>query len=186
MAASKYAYKHYYSKAYTGPESVNGDHGLALDVVPRHNHGLANSIRKACLVPVVTDVFRKTHPAVFTELTKRDVELMQLGQLFRSSGRQSEVSGWEDYDRYCAYNKAGIRHLIDYCSAVAIEGCVKECAESLGYMFSTHKPAGKVGAMANIAEVCHLCDLLRIGVDSRDQVKCATFGRSQCRRCSSQ
>ena len=173
LIASVHAYEYYYKYPYVGPESENGDHGMACDVVPRHNHGLAHAIRKACLVPVVVGAFRNVQPALLIDhgIGEADIKIMQLGQLFRSSGRQSEVSGGEDKALYNEYNEAGVRNFIEYCTAVDVDGCVEACARSLGLMFSKEKPPEKAGAMATIAEVCHMLDLLRIGADTRDRVQ---------------
>ena len=103
LEISQYLYNNYYSKPYkqsppTGSSEaikqawhvdLDADHGIE-----RPNHALAHSMRKAFLVPIVIDTFKKYCKMDKSKFNFSGEEIfaLQVALLFESVGRESDIS----------------------------------------------------------------------------------------------
>ena len=162
LHACKHVHERYYSHNYKDPEPPHGDHDLQFGV-PHHNHGLAHSIRKAKLVPVVHDAFSKKS---LLSLPKQTLFHVELALLFESTGRASEISYHDDPERHDLYDERARQNLREYCQIEMVprkeitEEEVNMTLQALDGMYQGSE-AGKVRKMVTLLEVCHTLDLLR-------------------------
>ena len=113
-SAAAYAYQHFYSKPFRPPPD-DADDALraawAMDFDPVHNihrpnHGMADALRKAMLVPHVLDAYLKhyetgTYSGDFTKdafgsMLPSEQLAMQLAMIFEVCGRESDI-GFNDH-----------------------------------------------------------------------------------------
>jgi hypothetical protein len=112
LAAAEHVYDTVYKKPYPPlpkDKRTNADWTedfSAVHGIERPNHSLANSMRKAALVPDVVATFRASSSAPSDcdfDLSEELIAIVQIGLLFESSGRESDVSWWVDpklHDEY--------------------------------------------------------------------------------------
>ena len=171
-AAATYAFDTFYCHPYPRPPKdkehiqdywqdwepeFKGDASLA---VQRPNHGIANALRKATLMPKVVAAYRQANPAAFPDgfdFSPGMQEAMQLTLLFATCGRESDISGSTDPDAYRAYRKASRDAFDSYATGRIADDLRNCCTAALESMFrKTHS-----SSVARVFEVCHELDLFR-------------------------
>jgi hypothetical protein len=127
------------------------------------NHGLANGVRKAVLVPMVAEALAAAAAEAGEAAPPLEIplETMQLAMLLEVAGRESEVGYRNAPDVYMAYKAASCAALERAAKAKQL-GCVDECTKALERMYTGDGVAANPWQRAaRIFEVCHELDLLR-------------------------
>lgn len=151
----------YYSKPYPPlkKEANSMDH-VAKFGIERPNHGLANAMRKACLVDVI---LKDVSPAML----KNDflfVTTMQVAMLFESVGRESEA-GYRAPE-YQRYRDISCKKYSAFAKDCGLEGW-QDCEAALRGMFSTTKQTDatsspdRVAKVQAVFEIAHNLDMMR-------------------------
>eukprot|EP00041_Stephanoeca_diplocostata_P029849 m.889377 g.889377 ORF g.889377 m.889377 type:complete len:1393 (-) comp23644_c0_seq3:3364-7542(-) len=174
--AAQFVFDNYYSKPFPPipdgkPESIWYTDYDDFYGVHRPNHGIANAVRKALLVPFVVDLHHKHyyHTAIWGfEYSNDDfilapdlVLLMQVAMLFEVCGRESDIGFADDKEEFLRYHQASCAAFAAYASSMSPSGeHFKKCLAALERMYMT--PKGKSSALIqHVFEVCHDVDLVR-------------------------
>ena len=139
----------------------NGDtlHDDTAKGVPRPNHALAHSIRKAMLVPAVANAFGH-------EFGESQTVALQIAMIFESVGRKSEVGFGDAPDVYMGYKHASLDACSDYMTtnAATMNPPIEADAWRLGLeaMRKMYYPSvSAITPLKQVLEVSHELDLLR-------------------------
>ena len=144
------------------PVIVNGEiQKIELEeiVIQRPNHSLANAMRKALLVPAITQAYQ--FPASDLQLV-----MMQLAMIFESTGREHEEGGPEWQDDSERHRQASIGNFQAFAGRPEVmrffgsedepSAVITEVAQALSDMYQPNPPP-----MVRILEVAHQLDLFR-------------------------
>ena len=102
-------------------------------------------------------------------VSEQDILFLKLGQLFRSSGRESEISGKENREKYSEYNSLSVANFQAYCKehVTFMEiGQLDKHVKGMETMFRKDQR----NPISAILEACHWLDLLRTGVNMQDKL----------------
>jgi serine/threonine protein kinase len=177
IAAAEYAYTHYYKEAYATP-----DEGCALafymDLEPVHgverpNHGLANAVRKAALIPSVAKAFATATNTI--EMSESMLRVMQVAIIFETSARKSDIGYSDSNDVFLGYHHASCAAFEDYARSRFDDAAVTICLEALQRMYMD--PISKRSiAIKQVFEACHDLDLCRCYSDVKMNAKIELLG----------
>ena len=171
IAAAVHAFEHYYAKPYDSPAS-NATSAYYMDLQPvptpprpgiqvvhRPNHGLANALRKACLIPDVVNALRAKLGS-FT-FAPDLLQTMQVAMVFEVCGRKSDIGFSDDPDTFTRYHTASCMAFEEYTASQNFDAAnTKLCLDALQHMYMDPKSAAAV-PIKTIFEVCHDLDLFR-------------------------
>jgi hypothetical protein len=175
--AAKTVYQEHLRMPYDTPREGAAP-AFFVDVAPvngveRPNHGLANGVRKAALVPLVVQAYAKHFVANvdghqfakkdFEAFGQEDIEAMQVAMLFEVSGRKSDIGYRDDQDEFRKYHSASCENFNKYAKQSKMPTAArKQCLDALENMFCGPQ-AGEENSRAarHVLEVCHDLDLFR-------------------------
>jgi len=148
-----------------------------IKCVHRPNHGLANALRKASLVPEVAAAFREKQGKRFDFSTDM-VNTMQAAMLFEVCLRKSDIGFNDDPEiveagvvikrnAFMEYHSAACAAFKDYAATHSFDkASAAICVEALSCMYMHPKSDASAPAKA-ILEACHDLDLFRCYGGSR-------------------
>jgi len=169
---AKYAYEKFFSKEYPEPPE-DAAPAFFCDLEPqlgvnRPNHGLANGLRKAALVPLVANVF--AHHYCSNAFDRKDfkftpehLEAIQLAILFEVSGRKSDIGYDDDPETFLSYHQQSCNNFDDYAKSKNIKSNLRKlCLEGLENMYCGPSAGSKKSRPSrHVMEMCHDLDLFR-------------------------
>ena len=184
-----HVYDHYYSKPFDTPaEDAPTAYYMDFQPVPdpprppiksvhRPNHGLANALRKASLVPEVAAAFREKQGKRFDFSTDM-VNTMQAAMLFEVCCRKSDIGFNDDPaiveagvvikpNAFMEYHSAACAAFKDYAATHSFDkASTVICFDALSCMYMHPRSDASAPAKA-ILEACHDLDLFRCYGSSR-------------------
>ena len=123
--AASYAFQHFYSKPYCPPPDDANDAlktAWSMDFHPvynvhRPNHGMADALRKAMLVPHVLKAYLKNYETstyfsgeftkdAFGSMLPSEILAMQLAMIFEVAGRDSDIGFSDHPDTFHRFHRA--------------------------------------------------------------------------------
>jgi len=145
-----------------------------IQSVHRPNHGLANAVRKACLVPEVATAFAVKQGDQFRFLPSM-LAAMQVGMLFEVCGRKSDIGFGDDpgppnaFMQYHASSCAAFKAYATQANSFDVKEATV-CFDALERMYMSPKTAASAPVKA-IFEACHDLELFRCYGGDRMQQK---------------
>jgi hypothetical protein len=153
----------------TPHEKGNLDPSFFMDVDPVHgvhrpNHGLANALRKAVLVPLVTEAFKSSFQGSehgSFALSANEVLGMQIAMLFEVCGRDSDIGFSDSPQVFLGYHVKSVAAFDKYALETGLGAEVSEkCHDALERMYMESKTSAS-RPFKHVAEKCHDLDLFR-------------------------
>mmetsp|Transcript_35533 Transcript_35533/g.93315 ORF Transcript_35533/g.93315 Transcript_35533/m.93315 type:complete len:561 (+) Transcript_35533:2-1684(+) len=133
-----------------------------VDDVHRPNHGLANALRKAALVPEMVAAFKaskcKGYGGTFN-LSQQMIQTMQVAMLFEVCGRESDIGFNDDPTVFLRYHTNSCKAFEAYAKDKELQE-LSTCLAALERMYMSPRPASSA-ACKRIFEACHDLDLFR-------------------------
>ena len=183
LAAANHVYTAHYSKPFPKPADdaplvywedwspVPNPPRPGIDSVQRPNHGLANALRKALLVPSVADAFRAKQEDLYS-FSAAMLHTMQVAMLFEVCCRESDIGFNDDPDVFMRYHTASCAAFRAW--ATSSDSISEEhatiCFDALERMYMEPKTPASAPVLA-IFEACHDLDLYRCYDDEKMQRK---------------
>ena len=176
LSVATYVYATHYSKPYPTPaDDANPAYYVDLEPVPapprpgiasvhRANHGLANALRKACLVPEVVAAFRAKQGDQYS-FSPETLHAMQVALLFEVCGRESDIGFSDDpgppnvFMQYHEASCAAFGKWATPANSISAEDAAV-CLDALECMYMEPKTPASAPVKA-VFEACHDLDLFR-------------------------
>ena len=134
------------------------------EVIKRPNHGLASAVRKAALVPVVVDAYRREYGKHASKsklgsfnFDPTTMQAMAQAMVFSVVGRKSEVGYKDDPAAYTRYKEASVAAFKDFAEKQSTSQNVRNAvADALLNAFM-----GQPSSIKRVLEISHNLDLMR-------------------------
>ena len=152
------------------------------DTVHRPNHGLANAIRKAVLVPEVAAAYKAHYTGgAYGSFDFKSSQLlaMQVAMLFEVCGRENDAGFNDDPTQFMRFHAASCRAFDEYARSKGAgidEAARVVCLEALERMYMSPASA-RSKPYKHVFETCHDLDLCRCYSSDKMKPKLAALAR---------